>query len=127
MPFDFFNYLTLAEELATRPDEASKRSSISRAYYSVYNIAFERAERTAGPYPGGVGFHQWCWEKYTKTPDIACKQIGLAGDRMKRRRVKADYKPPDIPRLDDEVQLTLTEARQFHLDISALNATHPLP
>jgi hypothetical protein len=127
MPFDFHNFLTLAEELATRGDEASKRSSISRAYYSVYHLAFARAERTAGRHPVNVPFHQWCWEKYRDTPDPACQQIGTDGDRMKRRRVKADYRAADIPRLDDEVQRMLEEARQFRIDLAALNPAHPLP
>jgi len=36
MPFDWNTYKDLAEELRLRNDEASKRSAISRLYYSVY-------------------------------------------------------------------------------------------
>ena len=39
MPFDWTEYARLAEELGTRPDEASLRTAISRAYYSVYHQA----------------------------------------------------------------------------------------
>ena len=39
MPFDWTEYARLAEELGTRADEASLRTAISRAYYSVYHQA----------------------------------------------------------------------------------------
>ena len=127
MSFDWTNYLTLAQELATRQDDAAKRTAISRAYYFVFNISFARAETTAGKRPGGETYHKWCWDKYQNTPDPACRQLGLDGERMKRRRVKADYKSADIPRLDDEVRGMLEEAIQFQLDLAALNPRHPLP
>jgi len=126
MPFDWNSFLTLADELAGRTDEAAKRTAISRAYYCVFNLAFGRAELTAGGYPGGVGYHDWCWSKYRETPDSTCKKLGIDGDRMKRRRVKADYHAY-IPRLDDEVQLVLEEARQFRTELAALNPRYPLP
>lgn len=43
--FDWAGYLSLADYLASRPDEAARRSAISRAYYYVYNIALRRAEQ----------------------------------------------------------------------------------
>ena len=127
MPFDWNNFLVLAEELARRADEASKRTAISRAYYCVFNLAFARAEWSAGPFPGAESFHNWCWGKYEATPDLGCQQLGHDGQRMKRRRVKADYKSADIPRLDDEVQRMLQEAHQFRVDLAALNPRYPLP
>src|SRR5712691_8074455 len=92
MPFDWNNFLVLADELATRvDDEASKRTAISRAYYCMFNLAFARAESTAGPYPGDQSSHNWCWGKYQATPDPTCQQLGNDGQRMKRLRVNADY------------------------------------
>jgi hypothetical protein len=128
MAFDWNNYLTLAEELATRPgDEAAKRTAISRAYYCVFNLAFARAELSAGPYPLRWGYHSWCWTKYKSTPDTRCRQLGNVGDRMKRRRVQADYESADISRLDHQVQLMLDEARQFCTDLAALTPGYPSP
>jgi len=127
MPFDWNEYLALARKLAAAGDEASKRSAISRAYYFVFNVAFARAEATAGGYPGGESFHKWCWDKYEKTPDANCRRLGIDGTRMKRRRVKADYKATDIPRLDDEVRRMLAEAQQFRASLDALNPRYPLP
>jgi hypothetical protein len=127
MPFDWNDFLALAQRLANEPDDASKRTAISRAYYSIFNLAFERAESTAGKYAGNEGFHKWCWNKYTTTSDRDCQRIGNLGDRMKRKRVIADYKSDDIPRLADEVRSALMNVRSFTWHIARLNPRHPLP
>ena len=126
MSFDWNEYLILAERLAAG-DEASKRTAISRAYYCIFNLAYARAQTTAGAYPGGEPTHKWCWTKYQQTPDVSCQNLGTCGLRMKRRREQADYKAVSYPRLDDEVRRTLQEARQFQRDLAALNATYPRP
>jgi hypothetical protein len=130
MPFDWNNYLVLAEELAARADEASKRTAISRAYYFAFNLAFTRAQETAGPFLVGDNSHRWCWDKYqstaTSTGDRVSGSIWLAGDRMKRRRIKADYKS-EMPRLNDEVNWTMQEAREFGDHLAILDARYPLP
>lgn len=46
---------------------------------------------------------------------------------MKRMRVKADYNKADIPRLNDEVQRILRDARQFLSDLNALDPGYPRP
>jgi len=127
MAFDWNHFLALAEELARRPDDTSERTAISRAYYSAFNLAFARAETTVGPRPEGASYHQWCWNHYTRSGDRSCRQLGVDGDRMKRLRVKADYKGADIPRLDDRVRGMLDDARQFMVDLAALDPIHPLP
>ena len=127
MPFDWNNYLTLAEQLAAQADEGSKRSAISRAYYYVFNLAFARAESTSGRYPGGQGFHAWCWSRFQNSPHIACKRLASNGERLKRRRVQADYKAAEISRLEDQVQRTLEEARQFGIELAALDPRYPSP
>lgn len=127
MPFDWNNYLTFAEELAGRVDEASMRSAISRAYYCVFNLAFARAELTAGRRPSGERYHKWCWATYQRAADASCRQLGTNGKRMQRRREKADYQAAQNPRLDDEVRLMLSEARKFQADLAALDRRYPLP
>jgi|SRR5712691_8931388 len=125
MPFDWNNFLVLADELATRvDDEASKRTAISRAYYCMFNLAFARAESTAGPYPGDQSSHNWCWGKYQATPDPTCQQLGNDGQRMKRLRVNADY-DTHVPHLDQKVQRILREARQFQAALATLDPRYP--
>lgn len=127
MPFDWNEFLTLAEVLAASDDEASKRTALSRAYYCVFNLAFARAEKTVGSKPWDVPNHKWCWDQYVSTPDLNCKRLGNSGERLKRIRVKADYKAAEIRRLDDEVQRTLRDAQEFLANLAALDSQYPHP
>ena len=127
MSFDWNDFLTLAHDLAAKIDDASQRSAISRAYYCVFNLASARAESKVGPRPRGVPTHQWCWEQYLSTPDLTCRQLGVAGDRMKRMRVMADYKAAEIPRLQTEVQRMLQDAHQLLTALAALDPQYPRP
>jgi uncharacterized protein (UPF0332 family) len=127
MPFDWNDFLNLADELATRFDVASKRTAISRAYYSVFNPASARAESKVGPRPKGVSSHQWGWDQYIRTPDLSCQRLGNTGDRMKRMRHKADYGAADIFRLDDVVQRVLQEAHELLAGLTDLDPKYPQP
>lgn len=125
MGFDWDEYLTLAEELAKRADDASKRSAISRAYYAVFHRANPRALRNCGRRPKECpSAHQWCWEKYQQTNDDDCRSLGVVGDRMKQRRVSADYRD-NIDRIDEVVSGVLEDARSFLVDFDALDPRFP--
>ncbi len=126
MSFDWNNFLVLAEELAQRGDEAAKRTAVSRAYYFIFNLAYARAESSGGSFVGGDR-HAQCWRRYMATPDPTCQKLGIAGDRMKVRRISADYEAPTKARLDDEVRLALEGARQFRDDLRSLPTRFPLP
>jgi uncharacterized protein (UPF0332 family) len=127
MPFDWNNFLTLAEELATKTDEASQRTAISRAYYCVFNLALARAKSKGRFPPRNTPTHQWCWDQYKGTVDPTCQQLGNTGERMKRMRVDADYKATKIPRLDDEVEKVLQEAHELLAGLTALDPKYPRP
>jgi len=124
MAFDWNNYLVLAEELAKRGDEASKRTSISRAYYSAFHDAMIRAERNCGPKQGGNS-HDWCWNKYLYSRDDTCTQLGIDGNRLKAQRVNADYTADTSRRLDDDVVRALAAARSLKQRIAALDTQYP--
>jgi len=124
MPFDWNNFLSLAEQLAANDNEASKRTAISRAYYCAFNLALARV----GPRPRGERrTHQWCWAQYTRTPDLTCQRLGNTGFRLKRMREEADYDGTQNPRLDEEAQRMLEDARQFLADLSTLDLRYPRP
>jgi len=127
MAFDWNDFLTLASVLAPQRNEASKRTAISRAYYCVFNLAYVRAESKVGRRPQGERSHSWCWEQYQRTPDVTCAQLGIAGDRLKRMRTRADYNSLPIPRLDDQVERVLKDARKFLGDLASLDARYPHP
>jgi hypothetical protein len=91
MAFQWGDYLQLASRLAGAPDEASRRSAISRAYYAVYNLAVGQANSHGVTIVRVQGFgpHEACWNAYMCVPAVT--RIGVAGDRLKVRRRKADY------------------------------------
>src|SRR5215470_8914598 len=127
MPFDWLEFLRLAQNLAENGDEASKRTAISRAYYFIFNLAYARAERNCGVKPSGPpGSHEWCWSKYTSNADPSCSAIGVQGDRLKWRRVRVDYKNEDIRRLDEACTVMILDVQQLHADLSALNPALPM-
>jgi hypothetical protein len=67
--FEWLQYLTVAEELGARPDEAALRSSISRAYYYVYHLALTRAESNAYRPERGESTHVQLWRLFSGSPD----------------------------------------------------------
>jgi uncharacterized protein (UPF0332 family) len=80
-PFNWGEYLRLATDLSQNTDEASHRTSISRAYYSVYHAAFAHAVRNG--YLGGT--QAGLWKVFAKDADRACRKLAQMGNTMKRR------------------------------------------
>jgi len=127
MAFDWFQFLQLAQTLAMKGDEASKRTSISRAYYSVFHLAHARAVGNCGPTPPNTSKHAWCWEKYINSTDKTCAALGIVGNRLKRARQNADYDSPPIPRLNETCQRAIEDAQEFRADFEELDAKFPAP
>lgn len=126
MAFNWRDYFTLARTLAGANDDASKRSSVSRAYYFVFHLALQRAELNCGPRQGG-NTHQWCWDRYIYTQNDASHQIGIDGNRLKSRRVKVDYDSASINRFDEFVTRMLEDVEQLEDDINNLPPQFPRP
>jgi uncharacterized protein (UPF0332 family) len=124
--FDWGGYLTLATSLAEQADEASRRSAVSRAYYYVYNLASARAYLNGFRPARGRGFHEQLWALYEDVPVLECKELSIAGDRMKRRRRKADYEAVYL-RLEEEAAEMLVDARAFAEKLARVEARHPNP
>jgi uncharacterized protein (UPF0332 family) len=126
MAFDWYNFLELAEELAAREDdEASKRTAISRAYYSAFNVALQRAKLMAWPRPPKPPIHQWCWREYQAAADPASRELGNIGHRMKRKRTQADYEKNDWRRIDEDVLQVIEDARGIPARLAALPPLRP--
>jgi hypothetical protein len=127
MPFDWKEFLVLAGTLSKNKDEASLRSAVSRAYYCAFNIAMERAEAN-GYVPKGdatAGMHDQLWQLYDRNQDPICQQIGLLGPRMKRRRVRADYRRFFSNRQPDEAQGAIDDANKCLTLLASLAANLP--
>ncbi len=109
MPFDWKTYQDLAEELRLRDDEASKRSAISRLYYSVFHqsknflIDIEDYDYSENKEP-----HAQVWNEFIRKGKTF-KSIGENGKRLRNIRNDADYKD-EIIRLDDVLETSFRTA-----------------
>jgi uncharacterized protein (UPF0332 family) len=121
--FNWSEFLRLANELSARADEASHRSSISRAYYCVYHTASDRAI-----FNGYVDkkSHRQLWDLYARNLDRDCRKLASIGLRMKKERVAADYDAA-VGRITDRMAGQLNRANTFLAQLSALNVALPLP
>jgi hypothetical protein len=126
VPFDWSQYLTLATELAARNDEASLRSSISRAYYYVYHLALQRAQKNDFELNLADGTHWQLWAIYSGNPEPDCQRLATIANRLRDKRVKADYKP-EFPRISEEVPGVLTDVQEFADVLLRLPDRHPKP
>jgi uncharacterized protein (UPF0332 family) len=121
--FDWSEYLKLANQLAANPDEASQRSSISRAYYSVYHKASDRAVST-----GYVDqrCHWKLWDVYRRNTDRACRILSDIGSRMKKERIAADYDSA-ATRIAERMKVQLNRGNDLLARLSALAPGLPVP
>jgi len=109
--FDWQQYLTLAQELRTRRDEAALRSAISRAYYAAFCTALCRL------YPDGTrtfvrDSHASLWNEYKDRQGRAFNHIGQRGDRIRKDRQSADY-ASEMPALEKTADKVLSEAKSI--------------
>jgi len=115
LSFDWLEYLSLATKLAASDDEASQRSAISRAYYSLYITARRRLELSGVQIKGDQ--HRAVWDAYRsrsnpgQSPD-ECGRIAMRANTLKWRRVRADYED-DYPGISSEVQDQLQQASRL--------------
>ncbi len=117
MPFDWNTYKDLAEELRQRDDEASKRSAVSRLYYSVYwNARFFLEESQGFLYSENKEPHGQIWQEFIRQGKIF-RNIGENGRRLRNKRNSADY-DQDIPRLEDDLEISFRWASQILYDLS---------
>jgi hypothetical protein len=126
-PFDWSQYLRLAQELGGRPDnEASLRSAISRAYYYVYHLALERAEANAYRPRPGEAKHAQLWRVFSGSPEPDCQRLAVIAARLKEKRERADYEN-HFARIDEEVPGLLAEAQAFATLLATVHSRHPNP
>ena len=98
MPFRWSDYLTLAQDLIKRSDEAALRSAISRSYYAVFGTATEtltakKISLKKTRRRKKLNSHEAVWYTYRSDSRTSWQKVGTDGDRLKRERVRADYKP----------------------------------
>lgn len=112
MSFDWSLYLQLARELSGRPDDAAKRSAISRAYYSAFHAAHDSLKANNIAMDHRRGSHERVWDVYAKSSRPECQKIGSDGYRLKNARTEADYVADRVP-ADRKVERHLQEAQSI--------------
>jgi len=124
--FDWADYFRLAQELAGRKEEACLRSSLSRAYYYVFNIALIRAERNGFVSLRNESTHSQLWRLYSKSSEPACISLGQIALRLKEKRERADYKAVYL-RIEEDVPEVLKDVEDFASRLTKLHHRHPNP
>src|SRR5258708_38900695 len=87
----------LAQQLAGSPAESAHRTAISRDYYSAYHAANENLKTNNVATDPQRPSHERVWSVYVKSSQLACKQIGNVGFRLRNARVEADYRADKAP------------------------------
>lgn len=124
-PFDWPDFLTLAEELSVRREEYCLRTAIGRAYYYAYHLARQRVLDNQFTIALGGDSHKQVWEKFGNSPEPACRKLHGLAIRLKDKRQRADY-DKHYSRIQDEFPTVLDLARRFATELSTLPARHPV-
>jgi uncharacterized protein (UPF0332 family) len=119
-PFDWTQYLNLANSLSTNGDEASQRTATSRAYYAVFHAATLHAK------PNGYleRSHGRLWKMYSSDSDINARRISALGNQMKKAREDADY-VETVSRISDIMTQQIDAANRFVALLAQVPATSP--
>ncbi len=123
--FDWASYLLLARALATQPDEASRRSAVSRAYYAIFNKARLLLEREGTPISDSGKSHDDVW-RTLETAGRARRRLGADGKRLREMRRKADY-VHEVPALAKVTEDALATAESLNRLIDAETASKAGP
>lgn len=129
MPFEWQDYLSLAQELSQRQSddplyEAALRSAISRAYYAAFCSARDFLRNTDTTIPLTDESHKDVWETY-RQKGKNFNAIFVNGSRLKNRRRAADY-DYKLRDLEKEIALAFADAKNvFHWLSKAATPTSP--
>ena len=125
MPFDWLNYLDLAEDLCgTGPpcsnQEAKQRAGISRAYYAVYCLARNHMlVRDHQGFPQNVNEHEHLIQYFSIDMSPVRQEIGSKLSTLRRQRNRADYRDRYVD-LQKQVPVCLGDAIDIVHDLSTL-------
>jgi hypothetical protein len=126
MPFDWREFLIIAHELRNQASEGAQRTSLSRAYYYVFNLGLNHATRLGFRSTRNSPLHKQLWDWYNRQTNPDIRQMGFTGNRMRSFRVQADYHN-SIPDLAVKVRRQLESAQEFETLVAQSNGQPPPP
>lgn len=119
-PFDWTEFLVVADDLASRgADEATARTAIGRAYYAAFGSARRHLGQAGVTIPQTGAAHPLVWETFHRSPDRVRRRIANRGRQLLRRRRQADY-DDHYPMTTTEVERSVGWARKLLHDLRSL-------
>jgi uncharacterized protein (UPF0332 family) len=109
MPFDWKQYLSFADELSKRSEEAALRSAVSRAYYAAFCTARNHLRGKGEQIPDSEQTHKVVWESFQRRGKTYAA-VYQNGVRLRSRRRQADYED-EIKDLSNLVTEALRDAK----------------
>lgn len=91
MSFNWKDFVSFAEVLLNRAEEACYRSSISRAYYGIFCIARNKKSYKNYKPKEGENIHWIVINEYKNSSNINDQNIGRILDKLRKSRNDADY------------------------------------
>ena len=128
MSFEWSDFLDLAVKLTKSPDEASRRSAVSRAYYAVFCAARDWVESYYGvdahreAKEQNTGVHKYVWGVLGTVKQGSHADLSDTGKRIMRSRVKCDYRDK-VEKLDLLSATEVTRASKLLEDLGAIDET----
>jgi hypothetical protein len=127
MSFDWAEYLSLAQQLCSRPvsgppvgTEAQQRAGVSRAYYAAYIMARNHLRDNDGILvPPHAGSHHFVAAQYANDPDPVRANIGYWLSRLHAARNRCDYDDV-VVNLPNLALWSLRRAAQVIADVARL-------
>ena len=125
MSFDWTEYLNLAETLVREKaiftnEEACLRAAISRAYYSAFCAARNRARDLDGlAVTNATADHGLVKQHYQAATDRRRKKIGTWLDRLRLNRNHVDYED-SVSQVDALCNSSLAQARNVLNELKTL-------
>jgi uncharacterized protein (UPF0332 family) len=121
--FDWTSYLVLPRELAKQPDEASRRTAVSRAYYAILNRARVLLEGEGTVISNTGRAHDDIW-RTLEGAGRGRRRLGAEGKRLREMRRKADYDGA-VPALDKVTADALATAESLSRLVDAEATAKP--
>jgi len=119
MSFNWIDLLDVAADLLERNDEAYFRSSINRAYYAMFGKTRQILETEEIKIFQPPNVHKKVIDYFKKNNNNSYRQIGYDLDRLRRERVKADYRD-DITIKRGTALKVHTWAEKLKTDLAAI-------
>jgi uncharacterized protein (UPF0332 family) len=118
---DPLEFLQVADQLRQAPGDGARRTSVSRAYYALFNLAKVRLESAGMPTLPRLDAHQRFVERLTRCGDPTADDIGQLMHALRDDRNEADYDMSSVRFSANNCNLIYMQASRCIGELEALN------